>query len=64
MLNIGGKMDNNQRIEQIKAEIKASMEKPDRQPMTSLQLKHRADRRRSYATAVKISGGSVKPEYE
>jgi hypothetical protein len=55
---------NVERIDQIITEIKASLERPGIRPMTSQQLKHRADQRRQIATGLKMKGDRVKPEYE
>jgi hypothetical protein len=51
-------------IDRIIAEIKESMAKPAFPDETSNQMRIRADRQRSMATSIKLSGGAVKPEYE
>lgn len=43
--------------------IKALMDKPALRELTSTELKQQADRRRQYATGIKLNGGDVTPEY-
>jgi hypothetical protein len=51
------------RIDEVIKGIHRQMDKPGSMPMTSLQMKQRADRLRQMATGIKLQGGKVKPDY-
>jgi hypothetical protein len=51
------------RLEATLDGIHTMMERPGSRPLTSLQLKSRADHRRQIATALQLKGLPVRPEY-
>jgi hypothetical protein len=53
-----------EQIDLIIGQIKANIERPGSRPVTSTELKNRADRRRHMATAILMQDGQVKPEYQ
>ena len=52
------------RIGQLIDDIKRDFAKPGWRPLTSLQMRDKADERRHIATWAKLNGAEVRPEYE
>lgn len=63
----GSPMSKEQRLAKIAriiGEIHQQMQHPGLPPMTSNQLRQRANQRRELVTGLKLQGGRVNPEYE
>lgn len=57
-------MTNLEKVDHIIGQIYAQMAKPGSLSITSKELRLRANRRREYASQVKLVGGTINPDYE